>query len=252
MTRRRATTRRGPITSGGCGTARDLTGQDVVVRCYHGLGDTLQFVRFLPLLHGRAARVTLELQAELLPLLSAVPGVDEIVPFDQARPIPAGHAVEIMELQHALRAAPPLPRLAVAKTTPAGADTGVCWQAGPWDAARSIPLDRLRPVLPPGAVSLQRGAAGLPDPLGGDMAVAATAGLIAGLERVVTVDTMVAHLSGLLGRPVHLLLRHEADWRWGTGERTPWYPTIRMHRQGAPGDWTAAVESLAAALTPAG
>ena len=234
----------------------DLRGREIVVRCYHGLGDTLQFVRFLPLLRARASRVTLEAQPELAALLSGLPGVDRLVPFDLARPIPAECAIEIMELQHALRAEPPpAPPLRVSPLSiAAGAATGVCWQAGAWDHARSIPLALLRPVLPTDAVSLQRGAAaaGLPDPLDGDMAVGATAGLIAALDRVVTVDTMVAHLAGTLGRPVHLLLRHEADWRWELGERTRWYPAMRIHRQTAPGDWSGAVASLRQALRAAG
>jgi hypothetical protein len=229
----------------------DLAGRDVVVRCYHGLGDTLQFIRFLPLL--RARHVTLEVQPELLPLLGAIPGVDRFVAFDPARPIAGTHAIEIMELQHALRAEPPpSPSLAIRPDRRPGVAVGVCWQAGGWDPARSIPLEMLRPVLPPGVVSLVRGASGLPDPLEGTMDIAATAGLIASLDRVITVDTMVAHLAGVLGRPVHLLLKHEADWRWGLRTRTPWYPTMHIHRQQAPGDWAGAVASLQAALRSAG
>jgi ADP-heptose:LPS heptosyltransferase len=101
-------------------------------------------------------------------------------------------------------------------------------------------------------VSLQRGASGLPDPLGGSMDVVATARLVAGLRRVVTVDTMVAHLAGALGRPVHLLLKAEADWRWGREPRTPWYGSVTMHRQTRAGDWSAALDSLSAALRAEG
>ena len=232
---------------------RDLAGVPVTVRCYHGLGDTLQFARFLPLLRERASHVTLEVQPELVCLLAGAPGVDRIAPFDPTAPIPAAHDIEIMELQHALRAeaAPCLP-LAVAPNRPPGATTGVCWQAGSWDSERSAPLPLLRPVLPSGAVSLQRGAGGLPDPLEGAMDVRATAGLIVGLDRVITVDTMVAHLAGTLGRPVHLLLKADADWRWGVSGRTPWYPSMRIHRQQSPGDWSSAIVSLASALKPTG
>ncbi len=232
---------------------QDLSGRAVVVRCYHGLGDTLQFVRFLPALRARAAHVTLEVQPELCALLDSVAGADRVVPFDPAAPIPAEHDIEVMELQHALRAVPDgAPYLSVPSTPASGAAVGVCWQAGGWDPARSIPLAALRPALPDGAVSLQRGAAGLPDPLDGSMDVLATAGLVASLPRVVTVDSMVAHLAGALGRPVELLLKADADWRWGGANRTAWYSATRLHRQRAPGDWTAPVASLAAALRAAG
>ena len=232
---------------------RDLAGRAVVVRCYHGLGDTLQFVRFLPALRARAAHVTLEAQPELCPLLANVAGADRVTPFDPAAPIPAETDIEVMELQHALRAAPgSAPYLRVPPVPVPGAALGACWQAGGWDPARSIPLAELRPALPPGAVSLQRGAAGLPDPLQGSMDVLAPAGLIASLRRVVTVDSMVAHLAGALGRPVELLLKADADWRWGRGSRTAWYAATRLHRQPAPGAWAAPVASVAAALKAAG
>ena len=230
-----------------------LAGSRVVVRCYHGLGDTLQFVRFLPELRARAAHVTLEVQAELQDLLQTTPGADAVVRFDPSAPVPAETSVEIMELPHALRALPGGdPYLQVLAVPVPGARVGVCWQSGAWDAARSIPLAQLRTVLPAGAVSLQRGASGLPDPLAGTMAITATAGLIAGLDQVITVDSMVAHLAGALGRCVHLLLKADADWRWGRGQRTAWYRNTRIHRQRRAGDWTAALESLAAALREAG
>ena len=232
---------------------RALAGRAVVVRCYHGLGDTLQFARFLPALGAIAAHVTLELQPELLSLLANIPGVDRAIPFDPAAPLPAETDIEIMELQHALRLPPGgAPYLAVPPTPYLNAITGVCWQSGNWDLERSIPLAQLCPVLPPGAVSLQRGETGLPDPLAGTMDILSTARLVASLTSVVTVDTMIAHLAGALGRPVHLLLKAEADWRWGRGQRTAWYGNTRIHRQTEAGDWRPAIQSLAAALKAEG
>jgi hypothetical protein len=231
---------------------RPFDGHGVVVRCYHGLGDTLQFARYLPVLRARAAHVTLEVQPDLVDLLQGC-GADRVARFDPAAPLPAEHDVEIMELAHALRAVPSGARyLRVPPAPVPGASTGVCWQAGGWNPARSIPLDELRPVLPAGAVSLQRGASGPPDPLCGAMDVRATARLIAGLDRVITVDTMVAHLAGALGCRVHLLLRAQADWRWGRADRTPWYANTRIHRQRHEGDWRHALQSLAAALRAEG
>ena len=68
--------------------------------------------------------------------------------------------------------------------------------------------------------------------------------LVAGLDAVVTVDTMVAHLAAALGRPTFVLLKHRADWRWGEGDWCPWYAAARPLRQEAPGDWRSAVRAL--------
>ena len=230
-------------------------GRRVLVRCYHGLGDTLQFCRFLLALRARAANVTVEAQPELVPLLRAVPGIDRFHAFDPAHPLPpAERDVEIMELCHALKREPdpaPFLRADPLPSGPAGG-VGLCWAAGNWNPARSIEAALLRPVarLAPRPVSLQRGPAaadarllGAVDPLDGSPDVGLTARLLAGLDAVVTVDTMVAHLAGALGRPAFVLLEHEPDWRWGT-ERCAWYSTVRTVRQPGPGDWPGAVAAL--------
>ncbi len=234
---------------------RDPAGRHVLVRCYHGLGDTLQFCRFLAALRPRVAGLTLEVQPALLGLLRDLPGPDRLVPFDPVQPsTESGCDVEIMELQHLLRAAPgPVPYLTAAPLPrPApGRLVGVCWQAGGWDPGRSVPLPMLAPLAAlPGVrlVSLQRGPgaaqAGLPGSppllLAGDdgMDIAEMARLLATLDLVVTVDTMVAHLAGALGRPAWVLLQADADWRWMAGRvDSPWYPSLRLYRQSSPGDW---------------
>src|SRR5581483_10989006 len=118
---------------------------------------------------------------------------------------------------------------------------GLAWAGNPRhvnDAARSLPPDRLTPILDtPGIrfVSLQKdtplpGSAAAP----GILDLADTAALIGQLDLVISVDTMVAHLAGALGRPVWLLLSFAPDWRWMTGrEDSPWYPTMRLFRQTA-------------------
>ena len=221
----------------------------VVVRCYHGLGDTLQFWRYLPALQ-RQASVVVEVQPELIPLLT---GTVPLVAFDPARPVPARHDVEIMELAHALRMPPPpAPYL---QAEPLELDLprpwiGVCWAAGGWDPGRDVGWRALAGLGRLGTViSLQRGpaAAGAPwpDPLSGSMALTDTARLIAALDHVVTPDTMIAHLAGALGRPVSILLKQDADWRWMRGRAdSPWYPTARLYRQTRPGDWTAPIARL--------
>lgn len=217
---------------------RQFDRRDVLVRCYHGLGDTLQFLRYLPALRARAASVTLEVQRELVALAAAF--ADHVAAFDVAAPLkPRDVDLEIMELFHALRippeAAPP-PYLRVDGARRGG--IGVCVQAGEWDAARSVPFETLRAALPEPPVLL-RGTS-----------IAETAALIACVEHVVSVDTMVAHLAGAMGRHVHVLLKARADWRWGAGARCAWYPRARLYRQERAGEWEAPLAQLARALYP--
>ena len=222
-----------------------LQGQ-VLVRCYHGLGDTLQFWRYLPILQAQAD-VTVEVHPELMSLLAPTA---RCIPFDPAHPAPALHDVEIMELAHALRLPPPPAPYLEADPLPLagpGPTIGVCWVAGAWDIARTVPWQLLSPLAERATVvSLARGpgAAGTPwpDPLAGSMDILQTARLLAALDHIVTVDTMVAHLAGALGRPVSLLLHADADWRWMRGrDDTPWYPRTRLYRQPSPGEWGPAV-----------
>ncbi len=260
-----------------------VAGRRVLVRCYHGLGDTLQFCRYLAPLRRLASHVTLEAQPELTPLLAGLPGLDHLHPFDRDAPLPPAECeIEVMELGHALRLAPdPSPYLRADPLPGPPGRVGLCWRSGGWDPARDLPPGHLRPVLAlPGLspISLQRGAArpgvpdplgGSPDPLGGSMDLGRMASLIAGLDAVVTIDTMIAHLSAALGRPTYLLLKHDPDWRWGlpavagsgaaqekpqgtpqevsqdTSWSVPWYATVRAYRQPAPGDWGGAVGRLA-------
>lgn len=234
---------------------RPFDGRRVLVRCYHGLGDTVQFARFLPLLRTRAARVTVEMQPRLLPLFRGHPGIDRLIPFDVACPAPPSDCdIEIMELSFALRVrpkdAPPLPLAVSAAQMPEGT-AALCWRGGDWDETRSIPEPLMTPLCRPPAVTLVAAPTALPvlNPEGCPMDMQATAALIAGAARVVTVDTLMAHLAGALGRPTLLLLKHDADWRWpGEGERTPWYPSLRIFRQRRPGDWESVVAQAANAL----
>ncbi len=228
------------------GTAPD--GLHVLVRCYHGLGDTLQFARYLPLLQARCARLTVEAQPALLPLLARLPELScAWHPFDPARPLPPSACdIEVMELAHVLRRVPP-PLAPILPAPPArapgqagGHRVGLCWRAGDWDPARSVPLDWLlarpecRGATP---VSLQRGpasaeaGAGFANPGDDSRDVLATAALVASCDAVLTVDTMVAHLAATLGAPTTVVLPARADWRWMEGARTAWYPQARLLRR---------------------
>lgn len=252
------------------GTAPD--GRRALVRCYHGLGDTVQFVRFLPLLRARAAAVTLWAQPALIPLLRGLAADITLLPLHDGAPeCDFDLDIEIMELPHLLRTTPATlparvpylhpPRRAL----PRGAlHVGLVWQAGDWDRRRSIPAALLAPLARlPGIAAhvLQRGPALRDSPRGlgvisGSDDPLEAAALMTALDLVISVDSFPAHLAGALGRPCWTLLRHEADWRWMEArEDSPWYPTMRLIRQPRPGDWPAVaaeVLSRLAALQQAG
>jgi hypothetical protein len=135
--------------------------------------------------------------------------------------------------------------------------------ASPQDR-RSLPLRLLLPLLelrddiqfvalqkelPEGEVALLQ-ATGLPGFLGERLAdLADTAAIIAMLDLVITIDTSIAHVAGALGKPTWVLLPFSADWRWLRGRSdSPWYPTARLFRQPAPGDWQSVVRQVAEAL----
>lgn len=231
----------------------------MLVRCYHGLGDTLMCARFLPRLRAVAAHVALEAPPALLPLLAGFAA--DCYPFDPAHPLPPAELdIEIMELLHALRidAGDLLGHLPYLSTPPShlpqGENIGLCAASGGWDAARDIPARHLVAACAgPGRLLhwLQPGQApdGCINPPGAPSRLEDTAALIAALDLVVTADTMVAHLAGGLGRPALLLLRRQCDWRWQeSGDTTPWYKSTILLRQETEGDWSAPLARLSALL----
>jgi hypothetical protein len=227
-----------------------VDGRDVLVRCYHGLGDTIHYARHLPALAARARSVTLEVQPRLATLLSQFADI-RIVPFDVAAPLPPRDCdVDITELPHALRATPTsAPYLRIHPALLPRDTIGLCTTAGDWDPARSIPPHLLGPALAErSAITLDPGPTDLPvlNPAGCPFDLDATAALVAACALVVTVDTMIAHLAGALGRPTWLLLKHDPDWRWPTGgSTTPLYPSVRLYHQPAPGDWASVAAAIA-------
>lgn len=236
-----------------------VEGKRVLVRCYHGLGDTLQFIRYAPRLQAVAREVIVWGQPELLPLLTTARGVDRLLPLHDGAPeVEFDAEVEVMELAHLFRDTPqtlptevpylhaapaPLPRdgrLAV----------GLVWKAGDWDERRSIPPELLAPLAEIPSVELhvlQRGHGLAERPAGfgvdsGSDDVLQTARVMKALDLVVTVDSMPAHLAGALGVPTWTLLHAEPDWRWMDGrDDSPWYPTMRLIRQERAGDWAGVI-----------
>ncbi|WP_285609234.1 tetratricopeptide repeat protein [Geothrix edaphica] len=252
----------------------DFRGRTLLVHAEQGLGDTLQFIRFVPQVAGRGGTVRVACPRELVALLGpALPGIqvlDEgaaLPPFDLQCPL--------MDLPGVLRTTgETLPT-----TTPylfaqedavtswrgrfagAGLKVGLVWRGGfryALDAMRSLSLETLAPLAEVEGVrfvSLQKellpAEAETPllarcDAAGPDLPdFAATAAAVAALDLVISVDTAVAHLAGALGRPTWLLLPHPSDWRWGLeASSTVWYPSLRLFRQDQAGDWTGVVHRV--------
>ncbi len=233
-----------------------LDGKRVLVRCRHGLGDTIQFIRFTAGLRLIARQVTVSVQPQLVALISAVRGVDRAV-ADYAQPTANPYDVEIdvMELAHALRSSADLvccepylchPSRKHARARPRPLNIGLVWRAGEWRSSRSLPTPLLSPLarLPQLCLySFQCGAAAgeAPQIPAIDVSSENIARTVANLQKIdllISVDTFIAHLAAALGVTVWLLLQQDCDWRW-MKNRTDcvWYPTMRLFRQRRQGDW---------------
>lgn len=270
-------TRLPPLTLAG-----PLAGKSVLLAAEQGQGDTLQFVRYARLLADHGARVLIEAQAPLVPLLQVMPGVSAVTPQGAAvpdtdfvcpmmsLPLVFGTRVDTIPARVPYLAAPDDRRAAWAArlgpATPGRRRVALCWAGNAGYAAdmfRSVPLSLLEPLLaqPDLEVFLVQ-----TEIRGGDDAVVAsypgvvdlrrelrdfgdTAAVLERMDLVISVDTAVAHLAGALARPLWVLLPFAADWRW-LEERTdsPWYPTARLFRQPGFEAWGPVVESVRAAL----
>jgi hypothetical protein len=251
-----------------------FSGNRVVVRCHHGLGDTLQFLRFVPHLRELAHQVTLLVQPALLPLLGCSERFGEIRNGWCEEPLPAHEVeIEIMELAYAFRCTPetlpnnvpylPTDSLGRARAgfpIQSGAfNVGLLWAASEWNPRRSIPIQKLDPLrhienvrfysLQQGIHAGERSALKL-EPLSDQTReITQAAAAMMQMDLILTVDSMAAHLAGALGCPVWMLLRNEADWRWlANRPDSPWYPTMRIFRQPKEGAWEPVIQEVARAL----
>jgi len=241
---------------------RPVAGARVFVRCYHGLGDTIQFIRYAALLKRVAAEVIVWMQPSLIPLLREVEGIDRVLPLHDGVPdVEYDADLELNELPYVFRTTletipAEVPYLHV---EPAALDgkqklkVGLIWQSGDWDERRSIPFGVLRPLSAVPGIEwhlLQRHAraAGWDGEFGvisGGVNPLDDARIMRALDLVISVDTMTAHLAGALGRPTWTLLPFESDWRWMRDrEDSPWYPTMRLLRQQREGNWSPIIERL--------
>jgi hypothetical protein len=255
----------------------DLGGKRILLRAEQGLGDTIQFIRYLPHVAARGGTVTVAVPRDLLDLLRQIEGTAQWIATGEPTPEHDVHC--------------PLPSLMLAMgtelaTIPAPAKylsadptlkskwqerlaretrkkVGLVWAGGPkhpHDKLRSMRLEQLAALahekvalfsLQKGEPARQIGSARMPitDWSNELNTWSDTAALVDCLDVVVTVDTSVAHLAGAMGKPVWVLLPFVPDWRWMLGRAdSPWYPSMRLFRQHRTGDWIDPVAELAEAL----
>jgi hypothetical protein len=250
---------------------QSLRGERVLIRCYHGLGDTIQFARFIPRARAVAREVVLWAQPPLIPLLQTMRnGAHRVLPLHDGAPDVAYDVdLELFELMHALRVSidevaleyPYLLRdLPPENISPSPVRIGLVWQSGEWDEKRSIPPEWLAPLGGLDGIEwllFQRGPglARWPHSFGSAPAMKGImdeALAMRQLDLLISVDTCSAHLAGALGVPVWTLLPREADWRWMNDRvDTPWYPSMRLVRQRVQGDWSSVIAEVMASLAGA-
>lgn len=256
----------------------DLDGKRIILRCLHGLGDAVQFLRYAPLLRAHCAQLIVECSPRAIDLVRCLSGVDEAICWGDNAPAvqPAWDVqIEVMELPYIFRST--LEDLPLADTYICLSENelsqatfvlgsaslprvGIVWSSGEWNPTRNVPFQLLAPILSRRDCefwNLQGGPARTcwealsssphrrDTVLLADAGVVPLAAVIAHLNLVITVDTLAAHLAGALGIPCWLLLQYAADWRWMVHrDRSPWYPSLRLLRQATPGDWSGLVASV--------
>ncbi|MBO1348069.1 MAG: tetratricopeptide repeat protein [Hormoscilla sp. GUM202] len=254
-------------------TGEELAGRTILLHAEQGLGDTIQFIRYLPLVAQRHPRaIVCACGPSLVRLFSTIPGisklvsvVDESVEFDLHAPLmslPGILGTTVSTIPTQIPYLQTVENVTVQMPGTGNLKVGIVWAAGEWGENRLQSPQRLRScglnyflelLDIPGLVfySLQKGARAVEvmDPIH-DLSpqlndFADTASAIAQLDLVISVDTAVPHLAGALGKPVWVLLPFAPDWRWmQSGESTPWYSTMRLFRQASPGDWQGVFEEV--------
>jgi len=247
-------------------------GKRILIHAEQGLGDTLQFIRYIPLLRALGLSVTVEVQpclqrliAQSLPDIAILPRGAPWPEIDCHCPLlslPHRFGTDVTTIPAAV------PYLVALPTRPAQAifTVGLAWAGNPRhpnDHNRSLALAQLSPLLELASirfVSLQKDLPARDQPTLNEFGdrleqpcysedFVPTAERVAALDLVITVDSAIAHLAGGLGRPVWILLPRVPDWRW-MRERSdsPWYPTATLFRQPTPGDWESVISLMRAHL----
>ncbi|MCZ8143164.1 MAG: tetratricopeptide repeat protein [Acetobacteraceae bacterium] len=251
--------------------------QRLYVYWEQGLGDTIQFARYVLLAAAAGAKVAFSVQDPLLRLIKDfAPGVTVVGQNDEADgfdlhaplltlPLAFGTRLEtIPAFENGYLTAPPEDVARWHQRLPAGRRIGLVWsgsQTHANDTNRSLALAKLLPLFQPGDVwvSLQKevrdrdratlAGSGILDVSAELGDFADTAALISALDLVISVDTSVAHLAGALGKPTWVMLPFAPDFRWLLDrEDSPWYPSMRLFRQSRAGNWDGVLARIGEAL----
>ncbi len=249
---------------------KSLRGKHVIVRCLHGLGDTIQYIRYVPQLRRQVATLTIETQPALKLLIQESGLLERVITWGEPEPY-WDRQIEVIELPRIFDSAiDTIPQnVPYLKTVPRGGlqpnsgklRVGLVWASSRYNPARCIPLTDLSPLFEVTGLDFYSFQAGdnrdelegtdfpIQDAFDRSGCIQAAANGLAGMDLVITVDTMMAHLAGALGMPVWMLLPFQADWRWMLSRSdSPWYPTMRLFRQHKEGDWSGPVREVQAAL----
>jgi hypothetical protein len=258
-----------------------LRDKRVILRCLHGFGDAVQFLRYVPHLREIASSLIIEVPPRLRELASCFDGIDEVITWGEGAPASTPEwdvQIESIELPFVFRTRlSDLPLTTNYLNISRGSNcipvvavpfhnvlrVGLAWTAGAWNPKRSIPFPIIQSLLEVDGCefwSLQASA----EVVDGDSfststilheddacrnSINALAVKISQLDLVITVDTLAAHLAGALGVSAWLLLQHEADWRWlHQVDKSPWYPSLRLFRQPKAGDWKSVIGATKDAL----
>ncbi len=261
--------------------AQELSGKTLLVHAEQGLGDTIQFARYVPQLAAMGANIILQVQPELKSWLSGIEGVSQVIArgepepkFDLQSPmgrLPLAFKTEISTVPAAIPyLTAPADRVESWRTRlPAGGKPRIALAWGGSlmhanDQNRSMPLSAILPLLAADVqfISLQRELRSgderilVDEPrlmhLGGEISdFADTAAIVSLCDLVISVDTSVAHVAGALGRPLWMLIACAPDWRWTLDGASPWYPKAWPFRQKRPGDWAGVISDVSVALQQA-
>ena len=258
---------------------KEIAGKTILLVTEQGLGDAIQFARYAPLVAALGAKVWLGVRPSLTALMATVPGVSRVFGGGETLPefdlycpllsLPLAFETAIETIPSRVPYIRP-PEDRAAKWRGCLPQTGrlrigICWagtRGHPNDRNRSIPLDRFATILSVpdlDFVSLQKDVGPLEAAILSEHGVhqlgqqftdfADTAAVVAMLDLVISVDTSVAHLAGAMAKAVALLVPFSPDFRWMLNRTdSPWYPTMRLFRQSAIGDWETPVNRLCAEL----
>lgn len=254
-----------------------IPGKTLFLHAEQGFGDAIQYIRFIPQVRERAAKVILECRPELKTFFTRCSAADVVIAYGETIP-PFDYFTSLVSLPGILGVTlstipnqVPYVKMSVAgqlPPAPAGQlKVGIVWAGNPWhhnNAARSLHLEQLAPILqvpgvafyslqlpvPASDETLFRSLSNLRDLSGQFASFLETAAAVAGLDLIIAVDTAVAHLAGAMAKPVWTLLPFAPDWRWlRDREDTPWYPTMRLFYQKQRGQWQPVIARVAEELS---